>query len=52
MSEMSDEEINKVKIHYMDYGLIRKNPVAAPEDIDKIRAKKSESGSKLNQLAI
>lgn len=45
MSEMSDEEINKVKIHYMDYGLIRKNPVAAPEDIDKIRAKNLKAGA-------
>tara|TARA_B100000508_G_scaffold105884_1_gene84034 strand:+ start:513 stop:1727 length:1215 start_codon:yes stop_codon:yes gene_type:complete len=45
MSEMSDEEINKTKIHYMDYGLIRKAPVASSDDINKIRSKNLQAGA-------
>lgn len=45
MSEMSDEEINKVKIDYMDYGLIRKNPIASQQDIDKIKSKNLKAGA-------
>jgi hypothetical protein len=38
MSEMSDEDIDSVKLYYMDYGLIQKAPKCPEEEVKKIKS--------------
>ena len=37
MSEMDDEDIDSVKLYYMDYGLIQKADRSSDEEIEKIK---------------
>lgn len=38
MSEMDDEDIDSVKLYYMDYGLIQKADRSSDEEIEKIKS--------------
>ena len=45
MSEMTDEEINAIKIRYMDHGLITKNPVADEKEVQEVKSKLLKAGN-------
>ena len=43
MSEMADEEIEKAKLDYMDFGVIQKEPSPSQEDIESLKNKNLEN---------